>query len=297
MRRAQRVAGTGSVLRAKLVTVSLAAWAMVAVAGGSSTVDAAAGSPVRAPDASASPTTPALLAPTDRRRSGFDFMTPEVQAMQRDDAQNPGMLWVGDGEALWSREMGASGKSCASCHGDAAASMRGVAARYPAFDDKTKQPISLKARIDACRADHQQAPPLPPENTDLLALESLVARQSRGLPIALPADPRLVPFVERGEKLFHQRMGQLDFSCAQCHDDRAGQRLGGSVIPQAHATGYPIYRLEWQGMGSLERRLRGCMSGVRAEPFAYGAAELTALQLYLAKRAAGMAMDAPAVRP
>jgi sulfur-oxidizing protein SoxA len=92
-------------------------------------------------------------------------------------------------------------------------------------------------------------------------------------------------------------MGQLDFSCAQCHDAQAGHRLAGSTIPQAHPTGYPIYRLEWQGLGSLQRRLRNCMSGVRAQPFDYGSEEFTALELYLMQRATGMTIETPAVRP
>ncbi len=92
-------------------------------------------------------------------------------------------------------------------------------------------------------------------------------------------------------------MGQLDLACAQCHDDHAGQRLGSSVIPQGHPTGYPIYRLEWQGAGSLQRRLRGCLTGVRAEAFAFGAPELVELELYLAVRAAGLPVETPAVRP
>ena len=66
---------------------------------------------------------------------------------------------------------------------------------------------------------------------------------------------------------------------------------------RAHPTGYQIYRLEWQGMGGLQRRLRNCMTAVRAEPFAYGSDEYTALELYLMQRAAGMALEAPAVRP
>ena len=73
--------------------------------------------------------------------------------------------------------------------------------------------------------------------------------------------------------------GQLDLACAQCHDDNAGKRLGGSIIPQAHPTGYPIYRLEWQALGSLQRRLRGCLTGIRAEPFPYGATKLVDLQV------------------
>jgi len=97
--------------------------------------------------------------------------------------------------------------------------------------------------------------------------------------------------------LYARRMGQLDFSCAQCHDQNAGGRLAGAVIPQAHPTAYPIYRLEWQGMGSLQRRLRNCMTGVRAEPFAYDSDEFMQLELHLKQRAAGMRSESPGVRP
>ena len=97
--------------------------------------------------------------------------------------------------------------------------------------------------------------------------------------------------------LYAERRGQIDLSCAQCHDDHAGRRLAGSTIPQAHPTGYPLYRLEWQGLGSLQRRLRGCMTGVRSEPYPYGAPEYVEIELFLMGRAAGMAMETPAVRP
>ena len=236
-------------------------------------------------------------AQTDARRSGFDFMGPSTQAMQRDDFQNPGMLWVQDGEALWNRKAGASDKACATCHAAAQSSMRGVAARYPALDLPSGKPVSLGQRINLCRTVHQQAPALAFESKELLGLEAWVAHQSRGLPLAPPADAALQPFVARGQQLFVRRLGQLNLSCAQCHDERAGLRLGGSPIPQAHATGYPLYRLEWQGLGSLQRRLRNCMAGVRAEPYDFGAQELVELELYLAIRARGMRMESPAVRP
>ncbi|MGZ5183801.1 MAG: sulfur oxidation c-type cytochrome SoxA [Caldimonas sp.] len=233
----------------------------------------------------------------DSRRSGFDFMSPATQAMQRDDMANPGMLWVQDGETVWNAKIGVRYLSCASCHGDAAVSMRGVAARYPAFDSEEGIPLTLRQRIVACRQKHQWGIALAPEGRELLSLESYVTLQSRGMPIAPPDDPRLEPFRERGRQWFEKRMGQLNFSCAQCHGDNAGQRLGGSVIPQAHPTGYPIYRLEWQGMGSLQRRLRNCMSGVRAEPFPFDSREMSELELYLAQRAGGMRIETPAVRP
>lgn len=233
----------------------------------------------------------------EQRRSGFEFMGSSTQAIQKDDMLNPGMLWVKEGEALWNRPAGAAGKACVNCHTTAASSMRGVAARYPAFDERLSRPLGLGQRINQCRQHHQQAEPLRAESQELLSLETYVAYQSRGMPVFPPVDPRLDSFRQQGQRLFTQRMGQLNLSCAQCHDNNAGKRLGSSLIPQAHPTGYPVYRLEWQALGSLQRRLRNCMSGVRAEPFGYDAQELVELELYLATRAKGMALEAPGVRP
>lgn len=233
----------------------------------------------------------------ETRRSGFDFMGPATQAMQRDDDRNPGMLWVQDGQASWTRAPGNGGKACVVCHAAAQSSMAGVAARYPAFDAALARPVTLGQRIDLCRQRHQGLQALAPEDDVLLGLEAFVAHQSRGQPITPPEDPRLAPFTARGRALFGQRMGQLNLSCRNCHDDNAGRRLGGSTIPEGHATGYPIYRLEWQALGSLQRRLRACISGVRSEPFAADATEWAALELYLAQRARGMPLETPAVRP
>lgn len=230
-------------------------------------------------------------------RSGLDFVTSETRAMQADDTANPGMLWVQDGQRLWAAPVGPDGRSCASCHGAATKSMRGVAARYPAFDPRRRGPVDLQGRINSCRQAKQAAAPLPAESDDLLALTAYVAHQSRGLPIAPPRDPRLTPYVENGRRLYTQRLGQLDLSCAACHDGLAGRRLSGSLIPQAHPTAYPVYRLEWQTLGSLQRRFRNCMVGVRADPFDYGSAEFVDLELYLMSRARGLQIETPGVRP
>jgi sulfur-oxidizing protein SoxA len=231
----------------------------------------------------------------DGRRSGFADMSPATQAMQRDDSLNPAMLWVLQGEQAWSQQVGAAGDSCAGCHGAAPQSMRGVAARYPAFDAALGRPVDLPQRIALC--SQRLRPGAPPDAEAALALQAYVAFQSRGLPIAPPDDARLHAPRERGRALWGQRIGQLDLSCSDCHDALAGRRLGGSPIPQGHPTGYPIYRLEWQGLGSLQRRLRACLVGVRAEPFAPDAPQWVELELYLAWRARGMPLESTAVRP
>jgi sulfur-oxidizing protein SoxA len=232
---------------------------------------------------------------TDKRRSGYQDMGAALQKMQDDDTANPGMLFVQLGRQSWAKKAGTADKSCADCHG--AASMKGVAARYPAIPKGVDTPLDLEGRINLCRTENQKAERLPPESRELLALLAYIAHQSRGMPIAPPADPRLGAFRDQGAEIYRHRRGQLNLSCAICHDDNAGKRLAGVTIPEAHPTGYPIYRLEWQGLGSLKRRLRNCLVGIRTEAYSYDAAEYIMLELFLMDRARGMTLESPGVRP
>jgi L-cysteine S-thiosulfotransferase len=235
--------------------------------------------------------------PQGQRRSGYSFMSTETKSIQDDDTANPGMLWVLDGEALWKKKQGAADKACADCHGDAAGSMKGAAARYPALDKELGRPVTLEQRINLERARHQKAGPLPYESHDLLALTAFIAKQSRGVAISAGDDPDLASFIAKGRELFMRREGQLNLACTSCHDDNWDKHLAGSAVTQGQPTGYPEYRLEWQTLGSLERRLRGCITGVRAQTYDFGAPELVELELYLMTRAKGMTMESPAVRP
>lgn len=234
--------------------------------------------------------------PTSERRSDTLTMSEELRAMQADDTANPAMLSVLDGEALWSQNAGTQQKSCASCHGDATKSMRAVAARYPTIDAASGRVLDLEARINQCRIDRQGAPALQMESRDMLALSTFIGLQSRGIPIASP-DPRLTTSIARGREIFNRRQGQLNLSCAICHDDNWGRKLGSATIPQANPTGYPLYRLEWQSVGSLQRRLRNCMVGMRAEPYAFGSDDYIALEAFLMDRAQGLNLETPAIRP
>ena len=230
-------------------------------------------------------------------RSGFDSMSESTQAMQRDDAANPGMLTVNDGARLWARPEGSAQRSCAGCHGDASVSMKTAAARYPRWDERLSRPVGLSQRIALCRQRYQGLDAGSPDSAAQLALSTFVAHAARGVSLQPDTDPRLVPWRERGRARFNQRMGQLDLSCAACHEERAGLRLGGATIPQGHPNGYPLYRLEWQSVGSLQRRLRNCLTGVRAEVWPSDAIEYIELELHLTRRAAGLLIETPAVRP
>lgn len=227
-------------------------------------------------------------------KSGSEFLSPDLKALQADETANPGMLWVDDGARLWV-EAAPGTKSCASCHGDAAAGMRGVATRYPQVGVDGKL-LNLELRINECRTQRQSAPAFAYESEPLLALTTYVARQSLGMPMAVKADGAAASFYERGKAFFHRRQGQLNLSCAQCHDGAAGARLRADIISNGAMNGYPAYRLEWQTLGSLHRRLRACSLGVRAKQFDYGSDEYLSLELYLAKRSEGLGIETPAVR-
>jgi sulfur-oxidizing protein SoxA len=233
--------------------------------------------------------------PPGELRSGSEFVSPATQAQQDDLSVNQGMLWVEQGSKLWHEASGSEARSCASCHGEPA-SLRGVAARYPLFDAALGRLLNLEARIQHCRTAHQKGTALDYESQELLALTALVAFQSRGMPLAVAIPPEARSAFAAGQALYYARQGQLDLSCAQCHEDNWGKRLRAERISQGHPNGFPTYRFEWQGIGSLHRRLRACFQGVRAEPFPSGSPELVALELYLAWRARGLAIETPAVR-
>jgi L-cysteine S-thiosulfotransferase len=233
------------------------------------------------------------IAPQDLR-SGITFASAEIRAMQQDDFSNPGMLWVEKGAKLWSEPAGA--RSCADCHGDAKTSMKGVATRYPAIDRGTGRLLNLEDRILQCRSERQRAPPLRHESDELLSLTAFVAHQSRGMPIAVSIEGPARAHFEAGRDFYYRRVGQVNIACAQCHEANWGKVLLAETISQGHPTAFPIYRAQWQTAGSLERRLRACLSGVRAEMLPYGAPEYRDLELFLAWRAQGLAIETPGVR-
>ena len=227
---------------------------------------------------------------------GRAFQSLATQALQDDDATNPGMLWVEQGAKLWAEPAGKSGKSCASCHGDATQSMKGVAARLPAVDAASGRLMNLEARIIDCRVNRQGAPAPAYESRELLNLTAYVSIQSRGVPRSVTIDDAARPFFERGKTFWQTRQGQLNLACGQCHDENVGKKLRGDTISEGHAHGWPGYRLDWQGMGSLHRRLRACSLGVRAEVLDFGSPEYLALELYLAWRGGDLPMESPGVR-
>ena len=122
-------------------------------------------------------------AQTPARQSGYQSMSAENKALQDDPSANPALFWLMDGQTLWKETLGPKQKSCASCHGESAQSMKGVATHYPKVINGKLQ--TLEGQINQCRAFNQGLPKFAYESKELLALTAFVATQSKGLPIAV----------------------------------------------------------------------------------------------------------------
>jgi sulfur-oxidizing protein SoxA len=228
-------------------------------------------------------------------KSGSEFLSPEMRKSQEDETRNPAYFWVEQGQELFSRKP-ENGAACVSCHADPRQSLRGAATHYPQVDAASGTLLNLEGRIEQCRTIRQKQPAFGYETPELLAMTAYVASLSRGLPVDVRTDGPAKPYYEAGKAFFERRQGQLNLSCQQCHDGLVGERLRGDTISYGAGTGYPAYRLEWNDVGSLHRRLRACSLGVRATQFDYGSPEYLALELYLAGRAKGLPVETPGIR-
>lgn len=228
--------------------------------------------------------------------SGYEFRSPETQAMQDDDFESPAFIWVDKGEELWSEVDGKAGKSCESCHGDASESLKTAGAEFPKFDAKLGKPINLEQRINKCRTEQMQAKKWKWESEALLAMTAYTRLQSRGQPVNVQIDGPMAPFYEKGKKLYYTRVGQLDMACSNCHEDYYGTNIRSDMLSQGHINGFPTFRLKWQKLGSTHRRFKGCMKNIRGTPYKVGSDEFVNLELYIGYRGQGMAIESPAVR-
>ncbi len=228
--------------------------------------------------------------------SGYDYLAPEMRAMQDDAFGNPGMMVVEAGAALFDTPA-SNGKSCASCHGAGGAQLdvRGIA-RYPVYSAELKQPVTLRSQILWCSNNRLGGPPLDYGSEAALQLETFVRHLAQGESVNVDVSGALAPYYAAGEKLFRTRYGQVDVACHQCHDHHAGQQFRGQVLTQGQSNGFPAYRYTEGEMVGLQERFTECLSKLRAEPFAPGGEEYTALEVFMNARSNGLKIETPAIR-
>jgi sulfur-oxidizing protein SoxA len=226
--------------------------------------------------------------------SGWLFRTDETQALQIDDFDNPAMIFVDQALDLFETVDGTEGKSCASCHEGGPEEFAGLHASMPKVVDGKL--IVMEDLINQHRADKMGAEPWKWSGGDMQAMVALIGLQSRGMPVNVAIDGDAEPFWEKGKEMYYTRYGQLELSCANCHEDNYGNMIRADHLSQGQTNGFPTYRLKQAKLISKHNRFRGCIRDTRAETFAEGSDEFRALELYVASRGNGLSVETPAVR-
>jgi len=235
--------------------------------------------------------------PMDEVISGWNYRTPETRALEADSFENPGMLGVQQGEAIWNTVEGTAGKSCASCHDDAAVSMKGVGANYPKWDAANQRPMNIELRINQCRVDNMGAEPYAFDKDGQKPLTAYIKNQSLGIPVKLDLDEGdMQSWWDKGKDTYYRRTGQLNMSCASCHEQNNGNYIRADHLSQGYINGFPTYRLKQGTLISVHNRFRGCIRDTRAEfPEAFSD-ELMGLEVYVTWRGTGLSVETPGVR-
>ncbi len=237
---------------------------------------------------------PAHLENVDEIFSGWVFRTPETQALQMDDFDNPGMVFVDVGQDLFDTVDGSEGKACASCH-ENVEDFAGLRASMPRVNAEGKLE-SMADLVNGCRTERMGAEAWKWSGKEMSAVTALIGLQSRGMPVNVAIDGAAAPYFEKGKELYYTRVGQLDMSCSNCHEDNYGTMIRADHLSQGQINGFPTYRLKNAKINTTHGRFKGCMKNIRAEPFKEGGEEFKALELYIASRGNGLVIESPSVR-
>lgn len=228
--------------------------------------------------------------------SGWHFRTDETQALQMDDFENQGMIFADQGLDAWNTVEGSAEKSCASCHGAPEDSMKGVRAVYPKWNEEAGEVRTLAMQINACRTENMGADAYKYTSGSMANMEALIAMQSRGMPVNVAIDGPVAETWEKGKELYYTRFGQLELSCASCHEQNYGNYIRADHLSQGQINGFPTYRLKNAKLNTVHARFKGCVRDTRAETFKPGGDEFIALELYVASRGNGLSVEGPSVR-
>lgn len=238
---------------------------------------------------------PAHVENFDTIYSGWRFRSDETQAFEIDDFDNPGMLGVEAALDVWATAEGSEGKSCADCHGEPD-EMAGARAVYPKWNEEAGEVRTLEMQVNDCRETRMGAEAWKYNARGMTDMVALLSSVSRGMPMNVAIDGPAQSTWEKGKEIYYTRYGQLELSCANCHEDNYGNMIRADHLSQGQTNGFPTYRLKNTKLNSVHDRFKGCIRDTRAHTYAPGSPEFVALELYVASRGNGLSVEGPSVR-
>ena len=242
-----------------------------------------------------------VVAEKDADRNPFTRSRPVGFGDNLDPTNNPGVLRAEDADALW-QERGPTGKACADCHaGGAAASMRGVATRYPHHLPAWGRVMAIEDFLSV-HAPQTTGRARAVESADNVSLTMRIKMASNGLPVAVDTNsPEARAALARGRASFVRRVGERNHACADCHaTDRGSDKfLGGRFLADASVgmtRHFPTWRTSQNDAWDLRRRFQWCMTPLGANMLAADAVEYAELELYLTQFDNGKPLSVPGIR-
>ena len=230
------------------------------------------------------------------RLSGNLFLSNELKQIQQEINTSPLSIWIDRGIALWQDK--SSGNSCEGCHGPIE-NLKIAAVTHPKLSPDGNRLENLEDRI-AFYLKLSRGKSYNVESDEVLALSAAIHSAADGVPIQIEQDPFFPEewnsMLAKGATLYATRQGRMNLSCTNCHDQNIGKNLRNEVISPGNPTSFPIYRMTWQKLGSIDRRLRACYFGIQAKVPDMGSQELRSLELFLMNRAQGLPIDGPSLR-
>ena len=175
----------------------------------------------------------------------------------------------------------------------------GIRQNYPYFDEDKDEIITLELAINNCRKKNGEKPLSYYRGGPMADISAYMAYTSRGkiIDIKIP-NYKAEEAYEAGKKLYFTKVGQLNFSCADCHVYYPGTKLRADITSPAigHPTHFPVYRSRAGRMVTLHERFAGCLNRIRAKPFKAQRDEYKNLEYFLTYMSNGLEINGPGSR-
>jgi len=189
-----------------------------------------------------------------------------------------------------------NGKTYASCFRNGGI---GIKQDFPYYDSATGKVITLESEINACRSKNGEKA-LKWKKGAIADISAYMSYTSRGnkTNVSVPSDEGAQAAYARGKAHFYAKRGQLNMSCADCHQWNGGNRVRADLLSPAlgHTTHFPVYRSKWGGLGTLHRRYGGCNKQVRAKPYKAQSDEYRSLEYFHTYMSNGLVLNGPGAR-
>jgi len=203
-----------------------------------------------------------------------------------------------EGEELFNTAF-KNGKTYSSCFPDTA-----IKQNYPYFNEETGKVVTLGLDINACRVKNGEEP-LKYGKNDIARLSAYFALKSRGKKINVEIKSAEAEAVyNKGKKLFYKQTGTLGLNCAECHVQGSGQKIRQEGLSPilGGISHFPTFRIKYSGksgdsgLGTVQRRLQGCLKDTGLEKEKMQSENLRALEYFVTYMSNGLKLNGPDTR-